>query len=49
MNSNGLGADSDPYGNACDPDLDNDGDVDEADLQLLRWLRSPGSVPGHRP
>ncbi|HVN37368.1 MAG TPA: PEP-CTERM sorting domain-containing protein [Myxococcota bacterium] len=92
VNSNGLGADSDPYGNACDPDLDNDGDVDEADLQLLlscfestspppecadadlvgeslqsepdpnalridgfdrlqllRWLRSPGSVPGHRP
>jgi len=93
VNSNGgSGVDSDPYGNACDPDLDNDGDVDETDrqlqlacfqsvspppecadadlvgaslqsepdpnalridgfdrLQLLRWLRSPGSVPGHHP
>jgi hypothetical protein len=93
VNSNGgSGVDSDPYGNACDPDLDNDGDVDEADrqlqlacfqsaspppecadadlvgaslqsepdpnsvrvdgfdrLQLLRWLRAPGSAPGRHP
>jgi len=93
VNSNGgSGVDSDPYGNACDPDLDNDGDVDDADrqlqlacfqsaspppecadadlvgaslesepdpnhirvdgfdrLQLLRWLRSPGSAPGRKP
>jgi len=26
----------DGYGNACDPDLDNDGDVDSADLGLIK-------------
>jgi hypothetical protein len=38
VNSNGFaGADQDPFGNVCDPDLDNDGVADENDrmLQLL--------------
>jgi hypothetical protein len=99
VNSN-EGEDDDPllaglqaYGNVCDPDLDNDGDIDGMDrlmqlacfrgqtfpgfdcahadlvgsslsddpdpgnllvdgldrLQMLRWFRSPGSVPGELP
>jgi hypothetical protein len=93
VNSNGFaGPEQDPFGNVCDPDLDDDGVVDENDrqlqlacfqsgspppacadadlvgrsgvgdpdpdalrvdgfdrLQLLRWLRNPGSVPGSSP
>jgi hypothetical protein len=94
VNSNGFAdsASQDPYGNACDPDLDDDGLVTEDDrqlqlacfqsasppaecaeadlvggsgigdpdadtlrvdgfdrLHLLRWLRTPGSVPGSSP
>ena len=94
VNSNGFAASpvQDPFGNVCDPDVDNSGVVDDADrqlqlacfqsasppaecadadlvgisgicdpdadamqvdcfdrLHLLRWLRTPGSVPGSQP
>jgi hypothetical protein len=42
VNSNG-GASGDPFGNLCDPDLDNDGDVDSDDRTPLLECFQTGS------
>jgi hypothetical protein len=44
VNSNGFGGPgSDGFGNACDPDLDGDGDVDESDRALLQECFQTGT------
>jgi hypothetical protein len=47
VNSNALDeTSSDDFGNACDPDLDDDGDIDATDRNLQLTCFSGGSVAG---
>ena len=45
-NAGQLDTNGDGYGNRCDPDLDNDGTINFADLALLKlaFFTSPGSL-----